>query len=124
MGRSRTNTLVLAGVALTVLLGVVAFVARGHSEPSGGGPANRDASQVLANTMFTVWFLAMAVGAVFLVYALGQGRRYRQQTSRRSPPFVQLALLFVILAIVVATGAHFHFFARGHGSQRSAPASN
>src|SRR5213592_111256 len=110
MGRSRTNTLVLAGVALTVLLGVVAFVARGHSEPSGGGPANRGASQVLANTMFTVWFLAMAVGVVFLVYALAQGRRYRQQTSNRSRSFMQVFLLFAVLAIVVATGSRFHLF--------------
>jgi Domain of unknown function (DUF4129) len=115
MGRSRTNTLVLAGVALVVLLGVVAFVARGHSAPSGGGPANRGASQILADTTFTVWFVAMALGACILVYSLAQGRRSRRQSSSRLRPYAQMAILFAVLAIVVGFGTHFHLF---HGFQR------
>jgi uncharacterized protein DUF4129 len=118
MGRSRTNTLVLAGVALTVLLGVVALVARGHSAPSGSGAQNRSASQMLANTVFTIWFVAMAIGAVALVYAFAQGRRYRQQQKNRGRSATQLVALFFVLFLLVFAGSRFHLFHRGGSSQR------
>src|SRR5215471_8924650 len=120
MGRSRTNTLVLAGVALTVLLGVVAFVARGHSAPSGQSVQNRGASQVLANTVFTIWFVMMAIGAVLLVYAVAQGRRFRQQQQQktRGKSVARMAALALVLFLVVLLGSRFHFFHHGAGSQR------
>ncbi len=109
MGRSRTNTLVLAGVALTVLLGVVAFVARGHSAPSGASVQNRGASQVLANTMFTVWFVVMAIGAVLLVVLMAQGRHMarQQKQGRRAAGIV---FIFVILFLIALSGSRFHLF--------------
>lgn len=116
MSRSRTQMLVFAGIALTVLLGIVAFVARGHSAPSGGGPANRSASQTLANAVFTIWFVAMAIGAVLLVYALAQGRRYRQQTTKKSTRVVSLLLFFAALALLIGLGTRgIHLF---HGTPR------
>jgi hypothetical protein len=113
MGRSRTNTLLFAGLALIVLLGVVALVARGHSAPSGSGAQNRSASQMLANTVFTVWFVAMAIGAVVLVYALAQGRRFRQQQRTRGRSTFRLLALFVVLFLFVSLGARFFH----HGTQ-------
>jgi len=120
MGRSRTNTLVLAGIALTVLLGIVAFVARGHSAPSGAGGQNRGASQVLANTVFTIWFVAIAIGAVFLVYALAQGRRFKQQQRKRSTSVARMVVLILALFLFVLLGSRFHLFQWFHrsGSQR------
>src|SRR5689334_9620471 len=114
MGRSRTNTLVLAGVVLTVLLGVVAFVARGHSAPSGSGAPSRSTSQVLANTMFTLWFVAMAIGAVLLVYAVATGRRLRrQQQTKRSSALVRMVIFLAIPVLVLVLGTRFHLF---HGT--------
>jgi hypothetical protein len=110
MGRSRTNTLVLAGVVLTVLLGVVAFVARGHSAPTGQSAQNRGASQVLANTMFTVWFVAMAIGAVLLVYALAQGRRHRARNTTRVRPLFRMLIFLVIPALLLVLSTRFHVF--------------
>lgn len=111
MGRSRTNTVVLAGVVLTVLLGVVAFVARGHSAPSGVGAQNRAASQLLANAVFTIWFVAMAIGAVMLVYAIAQGRRLRrQQQTKRTSLLVRLLVVAAIPALVLALGSRLHIF--------------
>jgi hypothetical protein len=114
MGRSRTNTLVLAGVALTVLLGVVAFVARGHSAPTGGGSQNRGASQLLANTMFTVWFVGMAIGAVLLVYALAQGRRHRRRDTTPVSRFVRVLVFLAIPVLVLALGSRLHLYFHGN----------
>jgi uncharacterized protein DUF4129 len=116
MGRSRTNMLVLAGVGLTVLLGVVAFVSRGHSAPSGSGAQSRSTSQVLANTMFTLWFVAMAIGAVLLVYAVATGRRLRrQQQTKRSSALVRMVIFLAIPVLVLVLGTRFHLF---HGTPR------
>lgn len=119
MGRSRTNTVVLAGVALTVLLGVVAFAARGHSAPSGGGAQNRSASQLLANTMFTIWFVAMAIGAVLLVYAIAQGRRLRRSKASPMRPFV-VSVVFLLPLLLLVLGLRFHVI--GNNGRRTNPA--
>lgn len=116
MGRSRTNTLMLAGAVLTILLGVVAFVARGHSAPSGGGSQNRSASQLLANTMFTVWFVAMAIGAVLLVYALAQGKRQRRQQTTRASRIVRVLVFLAIPVLVLALGSRLHLYLHGNKS--------
>jgi len=95
--------LVLAGVALTVLLGVVAFVSRGHSAPTGGGSSSRSASQLLVNSVFTIWFLAMALGAVMLVWVLAQKKFHERQAgrSRRSWVVLGFLLFFLVFAVLL-----------------------
>jgi hypothetical protein len=121
MSRSRTQTLVLAGLALTVLLAVVAFVARGHSAPGGSGGQNRGASQTLANAVFTIWFLGMALGAVLMVVMLATGRRQQSKRKRRNR-WAAFGTMLVILALLTsAFGIHkLRGFQHGHG-QRAHP---
>lgn len=102
VGRSRTQTLLLAGIGLTVLLGVVAFVSRGHQAPGTGGGTNRGASQVLVNSIFTLWFLAMCFGVVLLMWTLAQKRRAQAQRFRVRPLAMALILVFIpVLALSI-----------------------
>jgi Domain of unknown function (DUF4129) len=101
--------LVIVGIALTVLLGIVAFVSRGHTSPAGNGAHNRGASQFLANVVFTLWVLAMAGGAVVFVYLFTLQKRQRRDEFRVKPLLTSLLFFAVVLIAMV-----FLFHHLGH----------
>jgi NADH:ubiquinone oxidoreductase subunit 6 (subunit J) len=99
----RTMRFVLVGIVLTVLLGVVAVVSRGHESPAGNGAHDRGASQGLANIVFTLWILAMIVGAVLLAYTLSTKRKDKKKEEFRIKPLFVSLMFFagVVIAMVV-----------------------
>jgi hypothetical protein len=101
--------LVLVGIALTVLLGIVAFVSRGHTAPAGSGAHNRSASQFLANVVFTLWVLAMAAGAIVFVYLFSIQKRQRREEFQIRPLLTSLLFFAVVLIAMV-----FLFHHLGH----------
>lgn len=99
----RTMRFVIVGIVLTVLLGIVALVSRGHASPAGNGAHDRGASQGLANVVFTLWILAMLVGAILLAYTLSVKRKDRKKEEFRIKPLLSSLLFFatVVIAMVV-----------------------
>jgi hypothetical protein len=95
---------VVVGIALTVLLGIVALVSRGHVSPAGNGAHDRGASQALANGVFTIWILAMVAGAVLLAYTLSTKRRDKKRETFRIKPLLFSLFFFaaVVIGMVVA----------------------
>jgi Domain of unknown function (DUF4129) len=102
-GGSRGMRLVYVGVALTVLLGIVAFVSRGHTSPAGSGAHDRGASQLLANIVFTFFVLAMAAGALLFVYIWSVKKRDTKRDEFRIKPLLTSLLFFagVLIAMVL-----------------------
>jgi tetrahydromethanopterin S-methyltransferase subunit B len=98
--------LVYVGIALTVLLGVVAFVSRGHTSPAGTGTQSRAASQWLANAVFTLWLVAMVAGLLLLVYLYGLKKRETNRSEFRLRPLV--GSLFFVAAVVVGMVIAYH----------------
>lgn len=95
--------LVTVGIVLTLLLGVVAFVSRGHVSPAGSGAADRGASQTLANIVFTLWILVMAAGTLVFLYILSM-RRSRDPGEFRLRPLVTSLLFFAAVVIAMVLG--------------------
>lgn len=114
---SRGTRLVYVGIALTVLLGIVAFASRGHTSPAGNGAHNRGASQFLANIVFTLWVLAMAAGAIVFVYLWSLKRRDASRSEFRIKPLLMSLLFFaaVLIGMVIA------FQHLGHGIRTALP---
>ena len=113
-GSSSGTRLVLVGAALVVLLGIVAFVSRGHVSPAGTGAHDRTASQWLANVVFTAFAVAMAVGTVLLVYVYGLKKHETKRAQFRLKPLV--ASLLFVAAVVLGMVFAFHEL----GNKRSA----
>jgi hypothetical protein len=99
----RTMRFVMVGIVLTILLGIVAVVSRGHTAPAGNGAHDRGASQGLANAVFTLWVLAMVAGAILLAYTLSVKRKDRTKDEFRIKPLLTSLLFFaaVVVAMVV-----------------------
>jgi hypothetical protein len=91
---------VIVGIVLTILLGIVALVSRGHVAPAGNGAQDRGASQGLANAVFTLWILAMVAGGILLAYTLGVKRKDKKKEEFRIKPLVSSLLFFA--AVVIA----------------------
>lgn len=104
---SRATRLVLAGIALTILLGVVAFVSRGHVAPAGNRAHSRGASQALANAVFTVWVLAMVAGVLVVAYVYSIRRRDTKRDEFRIRPLL-MSLLFFAAVVVGMVFAYHH----------------
>jgi hypothetical protein len=106
---TRSTRLLAVGLALTVLLGIVAFVSRGHVAPAGSGAHNRAASQVLVNVVFTLWALAMVAGTFLLLYALSIRRSARalQQDKLRLRPLLTVFFALGALALIVIGVSRF-----------------
>jgi hypothetical protein len=98
---TRSMRLVLVGIALIVLLGVVALVSRGHVAPAGSGGHDRGASQALANAVFTLWIIAMLGGAVLLAYTLSTKRRDKKKEEFRIKPLLTSQLFFSTFVIAM-----------------------
>ena len=96
--QSRSMRLAVVGIVLTILLGVVAFVARGHVSPAGTGAHNRGASQALANAVFTLFVLAMVAGALVLIYLKSMKRK---ETSRQPFRIKPLLASWAFLGVIV-----------------------
>jgi membrane protease YdiL (CAAX protease family) len=103
-GSSRSMRLAVVGIVLVALLGVVAFVSRGHESPAGNGAHDRGASQALANGVFTLWVIAMIVGALMLAYTMSIKKRDSTRADFRVKPLLMSLLFFagVVIALVFA----------------------
>ncbi len=112
--------LVLVGIALTVLLGVVALVSRGHVSPAGSGAHDRGASQALANAVFTVWVLAMVGGTIVIAYMYGVRRRDTKRDEFRVKPLLFSLLFFA--AVVVGMVFAYHHLGKDAAQPRIKPA--
>ncbi len=113
---SPATRLLAIGLALAVLLGMVAFAVRGHTSPASSGAHNRDASQALANVVFTLWALAMAAGAVLLAYFVATKKKKEPQSFRTRPAIVSLMIFALAFAIAVALRGHFGGQSKGRSS--------
>jgi len=110
----------LVGVALIVLLGVVALVSRGHVSPVGNGSQDRGASQALANAVFTVWILAMVAGAILLAYTLSVKKRDTGRSPFRIKPL--LLSLFFVSAVVLGMVFAYNHLGKNAPPRRISPA--
>jgi Domain of unknown function (DUF4129) len=113
---SPATRLLAIGLALAVLLGMVAFAVRGHTSPASSGAHNRDASQALANVVFTLWALAMAAGAVLLAYFIATKKKKEPQAFRTRPALVSLMIFALAFAILIAVRSHLGGPSNGRSS--------
>jgi tetrahydromethanopterin S-methyltransferase subunit B len=99
---SRTTRLAVVGIVLTILLGVVALVSRGHVSPAGNGAHDRGASQGLANAVFTLWIIAMIAGVLLLAYTLSVKKRDSKREEFRIRPLLFSLVFFagVVISMV------------------------
>jgi len=104
--------LVYVGIALTVLLGIVAFVSRGHTSPAGSGAHDRGASQFLANVVFTLFVLAMGAGALLFIYVWSIKKRETKRDEFRIKPLLTSLLFFAGILVAMV----FLFHRLGHGN--------
>lgn len=104
---SRTMRLAIVGIALIVLLGIVALVSRGHVSPAGNGAHDRGASQALANAVFTLWIIAMIAGVGLLAYMLSVKKRDTGRESFRIKPLL-LSLCFFAAVVIGLVFAYNH----------------
>jgi hypothetical protein len=111
--------LAIVGIALTVLLGVVAFVARGHVSPAGNGAHDRGASQALANAVFTIFVIAMVAGLLVLVYVQGVRKRDMSRQPFRIKPLLASLLFFAV--VVVGMVVAYHHLGHGPREDKRAP---
>src|SRR5215218_3774077 len=98
---------VIVGIVLTILLGIVALVSRGHAAPAGNGAQDRGASQGLANAVFTLWILAMVVGGLLLAYTLSLKRKDKTKEEFRIKPLL-LSLLFFATVVIAMVFLYNH----------------
>jgi NADH:ubiquinone oxidoreductase subunit 6 (subunit J) len=108
--------LVIAGIVLVVLLGVVAFVARGHTSPAGNGAHDRGASQAVANAVFTAWILVMVAGALFIAYMLSIKKRDTKRDEFRIKPLL-VSLLFLAAVVIGMVVAYNHLGHKNPGAR-------
>jgi hypothetical protein len=111
--------LAIVGIALTVLLGIVAFVARGHVSPAGNGSHDRGASQTLANAVFTLFVIVMVAGVLVLVYLQSAKRRDTSKQPFRVMPL--LASLGFFAVVVVGLVFAYHHLGHRPGEDKRAP---
>lgn len=116
----RTMRFVIVGIVLTLLLGIVALVSRGHESPAGNGAHDRGASQGLANVVFTLWILAMIAGAILLAYTLSLKRKEKTKEEFRIKPLFTSLLFFA--AVVIAMVFLYNNIGKKNPQQRINPA--
>lgn len=108
--------LALAGIALTVLLGIVAWVSRGHVSPAGNGAHNRGASQALANAVFTVFVIAMVIGVLGLLYVQSIKKGESRRGEFRLKPLI--FSLFFFAAVVIGMVVAYHHLGHNKGAKQ------
>ena len=96
--RGRATAVVLPAVAVLVLVAVVAIAAGGSVEP--GSNLSRPPSHALVDAVFTLFLLAMAAGAVLLVYGLTQRRAIAQELASGRYPRMKLVAYAVYFGVV------------------------
>ena len=111
--------LTIVGIALIVLLGIVALVSRGHVSPAGNNAHDRGASQALANAVFTLWIIAMLVGVGVFAYTLSVKRGDSKKETFRVKPL--LFSLFFFAAVVIGLVFGFHQLGPKNPRQLQAP---
>jgi hypothetical protein len=115
---SATARLAFVGIALIVLLGVVAIASRGHTTPAASGTHDRSASQTLVNIVFTVWLLMMAGMACLLIYLHTLQRRERPTTTFQPKRMLVGLVAVALIATIVVVGSRF---LHGHFVKRQTP---
>jgi len=119
---SRSTRLAIVGIVLIALLGIVAFVSRGHTSPAGNGAHNRGASQALANSVFTLWVIAMIVGALLLAWQMSLKKRDSGRDTFRVKPLLMSLLFFA--AVVTGLVFAYHHLGNPHRPQAQTPKIN
>jgi Domain of unknown function (DUF4129) len=101
---SRSTRLAVVGIALTILLGVVAFVSKGHVSPAGTSAQDRGISQALANAVFTIFVVAMVAGAFLMIYMQSARKRASNRAQFRLKPLLFSLGFFaaVVIGMVIA----------------------
>jgi len=117
---SKSTRLAIVGVVLTVLLGVVALVSRGHVSPTGNGAQDRGASQALANAVFTLWILAMVAGVILLAYTVSIKKRDTKRETFRIRPLLFSLCFFA--AVVIGMVFAYNHLGKNNPQQRINPA--
>ncbi len=97
--RGRATAVVLPAVAVLVLVVVVAIAAGGSVAP--GSNLSRPPSHALVDAVFTLLLLAMAAGAVLLVYGLTQRKAIAQELASGRYRRMTLLAYAVYFAVVV-----------------------
>ena len=110
----------IVGIVLTILLGVVALVSRGHVSPTGNGAHDRGASQGLANAVFTLWIIAMVAGVGLLAYTLSVKKRDAKKEEFRIRPL--LFSLFFFAGVVISMVFIYNHIGKKAPPQRVNPA--
>ena len=102
-----TTRLLFVGLALVVLLGIVAFAVRGHTAPASSGAHDRNASQVLASVVFTLMILMMGAGAVVLAYLIAQKRMQKREPVRSRSRILALLIFAALFAVLAGAQRQF-----------------
>jgi hypothetical protein len=97
--RGRATAVVLPAVAVLGLVAVVAIAAGGSVEP--GSNLSRPPSHALVDAVFTLFLLAMAAGAVLLVYGLTQRKAIAQELASGRYRRMTLLAYAVYFGVVV-----------------------
>jgi len=111
--------LLLLGIALFVLLALVAAVSRAHHTPGGHAGIHSPPAGV-GNYLFTIFAIVLAAGFLFLVYEwfserdlLAQAHRSRQ----RKGTYRALVLIFLFLALVPMLRNRLHLFQNANSTK-------
>jgi hypothetical protein len=111
--RGKPARLAVPALGVLALVGLVTVAATG-STPGGSGSARQPGTEFL-DTIFSLWLVALAVGAGLLLYGLTQRRRIAEERAargrRRGLGF--LLLLFGLAFAALLELSHRHLHARG-----------
>jgi hypothetical protein len=106
---SGTRKLLLSGMALTLLLALVAVASRAHRPGGHAGSAPANPPTLIADYLSTLALVLLPLGAVFLVWVLAQRRLVMLQTGRanwRRTLVSVVAFGLVLAAAVYAANLH------------------
>ena len=116
--RGRATSVVLPALAVLALVTVVGIAATG-STPHGSD-RSRTPSHSFLDALFTLWMVALAAGAVLLVYGLSQRKAIAQElaSGRYRRTSIGALVAFVLVVTVVARIArHLNLRPRGAASE-------
>jgi uncharacterized protein DUF4129 len=100
---SGARKLLLSGAALTALLAFVAIASRAHKPGGGTGGGSAHAPTLISDYLATTALVLMPIGAVLVVWALANRRRYQKLSGRTDHrrQLVAVGILFLLLSVAV-----------------------
>ena len=96
--RGRAGGVALPALVVLALVAIVAVAATG-SVPRGSNES-RAPSETLLDTLFTLWLVAVAAGAVLLVYGLTQRKAIAKQMASAGYPRLTLASFLAFVGVL------------------------